>query len=116
MKLPQASKVEYFGNTYLPNISEKSTESSDKVLKLPQASKNVDGAVDLVQSAGVETTANSTSEGCYQLQDLSRQPGNVSADQDQSNCAAVMPRDGGGAEPTVGVEPTVLDLFLHGER
>ena len=38
LKLPQASKVEYFGSTYLPDVFEKPTESSGEVLKLPQAS------------------------------------------------------------------------------
>ncbi len=52
--------------------------------------------VDLVQSAGVEPTANSTTDGCYQLQDLDRLSGNVSADRDQSNCLAVMLPDGRG--------------------
>ena len=110
LKLPQASNVDYFGSTYLPNVSENSTESGGDVVKLLHASKVIkidDGKVDLVQRTGVEPTANSTIDSCCQLQDSGRQSGDVSANQDQYGCVAVMPYDGGRAEPMTGVEPMV---------
>ncbi len=38
-KLPQVSKVDYFGSTYISDVSEKSTEVSGEVLKLSHAPK-----------------------------------------------------------------------------
>ncbi len=67
------------------------------------------GVVDLVQSAGVEPTANSTTDVCYQLQDPDRLSGNVSADRDQSNCVAVMLRDGRSEPSNISI---VIILFI----
>ncbi|MCP3663894.1 MAG: hypothetical protein GY696_15610 [Gammaproteobacteria bacterium] len=115
VKLPQASKVNYFGSTYLTDVSEKSTEFSGEVLKLSHTPKVIEidcGTVDLVHGTGVEPTANSTTDDCYQLQGPGRQTGNVFADQDQSSCVAKVPYDGGGVE--LRVEPMVV-TFKPGE-
>ena len=110
-KLPQASKVDYFGSTYISDVSEKSTEISGEVLKLSHTPKVIEidgGTVDLVHGTGVEPTANSTTDDCYQLQGPGRQAGNVFADRDQSGCLTKVPYDGGGVELTVRVEPKVV--------
>ncbi len=111
MELLQASKVDYFGSTYLADVSEKSTEFSGEVLKLSHTPKVIEidgGTVDLVHRTGVEPTANSTTDDCYQLQGPGRQTGNVFADRDQSSCLTKVPYDGGGVELTVRVEPKVV--------
>ncbi len=49
VELLQASKVDYFGSTYLSDVSEKSTEFSGEVLKLshtPKVIKIDSGTVD----------------------------------------------------------------------
>ncbi|MCP3664893.1 MAG: hypothetical protein GY696_20755 [Gammaproteobacteria bacterium] len=111
MKLPQASKVDYFGSSYLSGVSEKSTEFNGEVLKLSHTIKVIeidDRTVDLVQRTGIDPTANSTTDNCYQLQGPGKQTGNVFADQDQSSCVTKVPYDGGGVELVVRVEPMVV--------